>query len=43
MEHKDKAAAEYKRFLGYVTQGEQADHARNRLIEWGYMAKPAQQ
>ena len=37
MDHKPLAAEEYSRFLKVVDQGEQADHARTRLIEWGYM------
>lgn len=39
MQNKPKAASEYKRFLQHVDQGEQADHARDRLIEWGYIQK----
>ena len=37
MEHKQLAADEYTRFLKIVNQGEQAEYARGRLIEWGYM------
>ncbi|NQT26468.1 M48 family metalloprotease [candidate division KSB1 bacterium] len=43
MEHKLEAASEYKRYLQAVNQGEQADHARGRLIEWGYIEAPAQE
>lgn len=42
MQQKPEAASEYKKYLRAVNQGEQADHARNRLIEWGYMEAPAQ-
>jgi len=42
MAHKQLAADEYMRFLKVVDQGEQADHAKTRLIEWGYM-KPETQ
>jgi predicted Zn-dependent protease len=41
MQHRAEAAAEYNRFLEQVSEGEQADHARQRLIEWGYL-KPEQ-
>jgi predicted Zn-dependent protease len=37
MEQIPQAAAEYQRYLNLVTSGEQADHARQRLTEWGYM------
>ena len=37
MEHRQLAADEYTRFLKVVNQGEQAEHARSRLVEWGYM------
>ena len=37
MDHRKLAADEYTRFLKVVNQGEQADHARTRLIEWGYI------
>lgn len=37
MQHRQEAAQEYLRFLGQVTEGEQAKHARQRLIEWGYL------
>jgi predicted Zn-dependent protease len=39
MQHKPEAAQEYKRYLQHVNQGEQADHAREKLIEWGYLKK----
>lgn len=31
------AAAQYQKFLQYVQQGEQAQYAYNRLVEWGYV------
>ena len=37
MDHKPKAAEEYQRYLKLVSEGEMAEHARKRLIEWGYM------
>ncbi len=43
MQHIEKAAQEYKRYLQAVQQGEQADHARQRLTEWGYLKPPVQQ
>ena len=42
MDHKPQAATEYKKYLQAVNQGDEADHARSRLIEWGYMEAPAQ-
>ena len=36
MDHKPRAAEEYQRYLRSVTEGEMADHARTRLVEWGY-------
>ena len=43
MAHKPQAAEEYMRYLKMVNQGEQAEHARTRLIEWGYIEQqPAQ-
>ncbi len=37
MQHKSEAAAEYKKYLQHVTEGEQAEHAYQRLVEWGYI------
>jgi len=37
MQHRDKAAAEYSRFLQIVTSGEQAQYANQRLVDWGYI------
>jgi len=37
----DEAARHYSRFLQSVRQGEQAKHASQRLVDWGYVAKPA--
>lgn len=36
MEHKNKAAREYQRYLQAVQQGKMAQHAYARLKEWGY-------
>lgn len=38
MDHRPRAAEEYQKYLQSVSQGEQAQHARQKLIEWGYMA-----
>ena len=35
----DPAAAQYQKFLQYVQQGDQAQYAYNRLLEWGYIKK----
>lgn len=43
MQRKPEAAQEYKRYLQHVSQGEQADHAREKLIEWGYLKKSEEQ
>ncbi len=37
MQHKPEAAIEYDRYLQLVTEGEQAEHAYQRLVEWGYI------
>jgi predicted Zn-dependent protease len=37
--NKDRAAEAYVRFLEQVKQGEQAKHAYNRLVQWGYVKK----
>ncbi|HDQ44849.1 MAG TPA: tetratricopeptide repeat protein [bacterium] len=37
MQHRPEAAREYTRYLQNVDQGQQADHARQRLTEWGYI------
>ena len=36
MGHKREAATEYNRYLGMVPQGDQAQYAYGRLVEWGY-------
>ncbi len=36
MQHQKEAAAEYHRYLQIVTSGEQAQHAYQRLKQWGY-------
>lgn len=41
MQHRQQAAEEYNRYLQVVTEGEQAQHAYTRLVEWGYV-KPQQ-
>jgi tetratricopeptide (TPR) repeat protein len=35
-----EAAYEYQRYLEIVNQGEQAQHAYRRLVEWGYIKSP---
>ncbi|MCA1808153.1 MAG: tetratricopeptide repeat protein, partial [Lentisphaerae bacterium] len=40
--HREEAARRYIAFLRNVQQGEQAQHAHRRLVEWGYIAPPAQ-
>ena len=42
MQHKEQAAKEYTRYLKLVNQGEQAQHAYKKLVEWGYI-KPQPQ
>ncbi len=37
MQDKKNAAAEYARFLKASNQGGQAEHARQRLMNWGYL------
>ncbi|MGE4421845.1 MAG: M48 family metalloprotease [Pseudodesulfovibrio sp.] len=37
MGHQRDAAEAYYKFLQKVNQGEQAQHAYNRLVEWGYV------
>ena len=36
MQHIEKAASEYHRYLHFVQQGEKAKHAYTRLKQWGY-------
>lgn len=43
MQHKDQAAQEYLRYLRTVNQGEEANYAYQRLVEWGYIEKPQPQ
>ena len=40
MSHIKDAANEYQRYLEIVNQGEQAQHAYRRLVEWGYISSP---
>jgi tetratricopeptide (TPR) repeat protein len=37
MQHKQEAAEEYNRYLQIVNEGDQAQHAYQRLVEWGYV------
>lgn len=37
MQDRQKAAEEYNRFLQQVNQGDQAEYAYTRLVEWGYI------
>jgi len=37
MEKKEAAAAEYTQYLKAVSQGEKAEHAYQRLVQWGYI------
>lgn len=37
MQQRDAAAKEYARYLNSVQQGEQAQHAYQRLMSWGYL------
>jgi len=37
MRNRSRAAEEYQRYLNSVRSGDQADHARARLVEWGYV------
>ena len=37
MQRKEQAANYYRRFLNQVQQGEMAQHAYNRLSQWGYL------
>lgn len=37
MQDRKRAAGEFYRFLQLVDSGEQAQYARNRLVEWGYL------
>ncbi|MFC1850743.1 M48 family metalloprotease [candidate division CSSED10-310 bacterium] len=42
MQNKKKAAAEFQRFLKIVNQGEQAEYAHKRLVDWGYIKQNQQ-
>lgn len=37
MEKREAAAAEYTQYLKAVSQGEMAEHASQRLVQWGYV------
>ena len=41
MAQRQNAATHYTKFLKQVTSGNQADHAKKRLIEWGYLKPQA--
>lgn len=41
MQRKPEAAERYTAFLQQVNQGQQAQYAYQRLIEWGYVQRPA--
>ncbi len=43
MRRKSEAAAEYQKYLQVVQQGDQAKHAYQRLVEWGYIKQQQQQ
>ena len=43
LQHKPLAANEYIRFLNQVNQGEEAEYAYTRLVEWGYVQSQQQQ
>ena len=42
MQHKEQAAKEFNRYLQSVNQGEQAEYAYQRLVDWGYIKKEEQ-
>ena len=42
MDRKDAAASEYTQYLKVVSQGDMAEHAYQRLVQWGYI-RPQQQ
>jgi tetratricopeptide (TPR) repeat protein len=39
MQKKKSAAEQYYRYLQKINQGEQAQYAYGRLVEWGYVKK----
>ncbi len=41
LQHRDAAAQEYTRFLKVQNQGDMAQHAYQRLVEWGYIKPQA--
>jgi len=43
MQRRSEAAQEYRRYLGNISQGDQARHAYGRLIDWGYIRPPQSQ
>jgi predicted Zn-dependent protease len=42
MDNKKKAAEDYTRYLQQVTEGEQAQHAYQRLVQWGVIKQSEQ-
>jgi beta-barrel assembly-enhancing protease len=42
MGNKQKSAEDYSLYLKQVTEGEQAQHAQQRLVEWGVIKQPGQ-
>lgn len=42
MDNKQKSSEDYYRYLQQVTEGDNAQYAYNRLIEWGVIKPPAQ-
>lgn len=42
MGNKQKSAEDYSKYLQQVTEGENAEHAYQRLVEWGLIKEPAQ-
>lgn len=40
MQNKQDAATEYARYLKMIPQGEQAEYALQRLVNWGYVKSP---
>lgn len=42
MDNKQKSADDYNRYLQQITEGAQAEHAYQRLVQWG-VVKPSSQ
>ena len=43
MGNKQKSADDYYRYLQQITEGDNAQYAYKRLVEWGVVKQPAQQ